>query len=167
MTDAGALQAKLKLPPISQIGVIVKDVEKAAQNYSSLLGIGPFTIYEFRPVNDLYRGEKMTDAKMKMGKAMWNNMELELIQPMEGRSPHMEWLRERGEGVQHFGFNVPNFDEVCDSFRKEGFTPLLQGEFYLEAYKGTVKACYFDTTEAIGIIFEVIWKSWLPECQAK
>jgi hypothetical protein len=167
MTDTGALQAKLKLPPISQIGVVVKDVEKAAQNYSTLFGIGPFTIYEFRPENDDYEGEKMTGTRLKMGKAMWNSMELELIEPIEGRSPHMDWLRQRGEGVQHFGFNVPNFDDVCRRFLDEGFTPILKGEAYVDVYKGNLKACYFDTDKAIGVIFEIIWKSWLPECQAK
>jgi hypothetical protein len=166
MTDVNALKAKLGLPPISQIGVVVRDVEKTAHHYSSLLGIGPFTIYEFRPESDLYHGEKMKGTRLKMGKAMWNNMELELIQPMEGISPHMDWLQQRGEGVQHFGFNVPNFDEVCKRFLQEGFSPILKGEAYVEVYKGNLRACYFDTDKAIGVILEIIWKSWLPECQA-
>jgi len=111
------LKAKLGLPPISQIGVVVKDVQKAADSYSSLLGIGPFTIYDFVPEMHVFNGEQ-TYAKVKMGKAMWNNMELELIQPMEGKSPHMDFLHQRGEGVQHFGFNVPNFDDLYENSSK-------------------------------------------------
>jgi len=166
MDDMNKLKAKLGLPPISQIGVVVKDVQKAANYYSSLLGVGPFTIYDFVPEMHVFNGEQ-TYAKVKMGKAMWNNMELELIQPLEGKSPHMDFLQQRGEGVQHFGFNVPNFDELYEKFTKEGFKPLLRSGGYVETYKGDLKVCYFDTDKAVGILFEIIWKSWLPECQGK
>ncbi len=166
MEDMNKLKAKLGLPPISQIGMVVKDVQKAANYYSSLLGLGPFTIYDFVPEMHVFNGEQ-TYAKVRMGKAMWNSMELELIQPLEGKSPHMDFLQRQGEGVQHFGFNVPNFDELYEKFTKEGFKPLLRSGGYVETYKGDLKVCYFDTDKAIGILFEIIWKSWLPECQAK
>jgi len=166
MDGINTLKAKLGLPPISQIGMVVKDVQKTANYYSSLLGVGPFTIYDFVPEMHVYNGEQ-TYAKVRMGKAMWNNMELELIQPLEGKSPHMDFLQQRGEGVQHFGFNVPNFDELYEKFTKEGFKPLLRSGGYVENYKGDLKVCYFDTDKAVGTLFEIIWKSWLPECQAK
>ena len=167
MADLQSLKAQLGLPPISQIGVVVRNVDKAARHYSSLLGIGPFTIYEFRPESDLYNGERMEGTILKMGKAAWNGVELELIEPVKGKSPHMDWLRTRGEGVQHFGFNVADFDGVCARFRENGFSPILQGASYVEVYKGNLRACYFDTDKAIGVILEVIWKSWLPECTTK
>jgi len=166
MAGMNELKTKLGLPPISQIGVVVRDVQRAADHYSSLFGIGPFTIYEFVPEDHLFMGEQ-THSKVMMGKAMWGNIELELIQPMEGKSPHMDFLEQRGEGVQHFGFNVPNFDELYEKFIQEGFKPLLKSSGYVETYKGNLKVCYFDTDKAVGILFEIIWKSWLPECQAK
>jgi hypothetical protein len=160
------LRARLALPPFYQLGVVVRDVDRVARHYSSLFGVGPFTIYEFVPEIHIYNGEQ-TYTKMKMGKAMWGNIELELIQPMEGKSPHMDFLKKRGEGLQHLGFNVPNFDELCDGFLKEGFKPMLRSGGYVETYKGEVKVCYFDTEEAVGIIFEIMWRSWLPECQKR
>lgn len=166
MAGMNELKAKLGLPPVSQIGVVVRNVEKAANSYSSLFGIGPFTIYEFIPEIHVFNGEQ-TYSKIKMGKAMWGSIELELIQPMEGKSPHMDFLQQRGEGAQHLGFNIPNFDELYEKFIKEGFKPLLRSASYVETYKGNLKVCYFDTDKAIGILFEIIWKSWLPECQSK
>ena len=166
MTDIKELKTKLRLPPVSQIGVVVRDVDKAADYYSSLFGIGPFTIYEFAPEVHVFNGEQ-TYAKIKMGKAMWGNIELELIQPLEGKSPHMDFLQQRGEGVQHLGFNVPNFDELYENFIQEGFKPLLRSGSYVETYKGDLKVCYFDTDKVVGVLFEIIWKSWLLECQAK
>lgn len=93
MTGVEGLKAKLGLPPISQIGVIVKDVRKATEYYSSLFGIGPFTIYDFEPKNIVYMGEKVY-CRSKM-KAMWGNIELEVIQPMEGKSTSMDFLQMR------------------------------------------------------------------------
>ncbi len=166
MAGVEGLKAKLGLPSISQIGVVVKDVRKAATYYSSLFGIGPFTIYEFEPQGLVVRGEK-TYSKSIMAKAMWGNIELEVIQPIEGKSLSLDFLRRRGEGVNHFGFHVPNFDELYERFIQEGFEPLMQAQSYVETYKGNLKACYFDTESAVGTLFEIIWKSWLPECQPR
>jgi len=42
-----------------------------------------------------------------------------------------------------------------------GFQPLLLAEAYVLTYQGTVRACHFDTRAVGGVIFEVLWKSWL------
>ena len=164
MSGIDELKAKMKLPPVSQIGVVVRDVRKSADYYSSLFGIGPFTIYEFVPEKHWYM-EELTHSKIMMGKAMWGNIELELIQPMEGKSLHKDFLDRHGEGLQHLGFFVPNYDEMVQAFLQAGFKPVLRGETYVEPYKGYLKACYFDTERVGGVLFEIIWKSWLPECQ--
>lgn len=155
---------KIGLPPPSQVGVVVKDVEKAAEFYSLTLGLGPFTIYEFVPEKHWYM-EEPSHVKLKMGKTMWGPLELELLQPLEGRSLHEEFLRTRGEGLQHLGINVRNYDEVFEKMKKEGFQPLMRAETFVETYKGYLRACYFDTRSVGGVILEIIWKSWLPECQ--
>jgi hypothetical protein len=43
------LKKELGLPPISQICVVVKDMHKAVEHYSSVFGLGPWTEYEFAP----------------------------------------------------------------------------------------------------------------------
>jgi methylmalonyl-CoA/ethylmalonyl-CoA epimerase len=166
MTGIDELKARLKLPAVSQIGVVVRDVRKTAEHYSTLFGIGPFTIYEFAAEKHWHM-EELTYSKVLMGKAVWGNLELELIQPLEGKSIHVDFLRQHGEGLQHLGFNIADFDEYFKRFTEAGFKPLLRGETYVETYKGNLKACYFDTRAIGGIIFEIIWKSWLPECQKK
>ena len=163
MSGIDELRVKLKLPPVSQIGVVVRDVRKAADYYSSLFGIGPFTVYEFVPEKHWYM-EELTYSKITMGKAMWGNIELELIQPMEGKSLHQDFLDRHGEGLQHLGFFVSDFEERVEAFLQAGFKPVLRGETYVEPYKGYLKACYFDTQKVGGVLFEIIWKSWLPEC---
>ena len=37
------------LPPLNNITIVVKDIEKTAQSLSSLLGIGPWEVMEYAP----------------------------------------------------------------------------------------------------------------------
>ncbi len=164
MSGIDELKAKLELPPVSQIGIIVKNMERSVQYFSSMFGIGPFTVYEFVPEKQWFM-EEIAPAKYAMGKALWGNIEFELIQPLEGKSLHMDFLESGGEGLHHLGFNVRNYDDIFKKFIREGFKPLLRAETYVETYKGHLKACYFDTQKVGGILFEIIWKSWLPECR--
>ena len=163
MSDLSTLRKKIGLPAISQVGVVVADVEKAAEFYAGNFGIGPFTIYEFAPDKHWYR-EKPSPLRLKMAKAMWGPVECELIQPLEGRSLHREFLETHGEGLQHLGYNVSNYEEVFKNMVAAGFEPLMRAESYVEQYAGHLKACYFDTRKVGGVIFEVIWRSWQSEC---
>ena len=160
MSSMNELRIKLKLPPPYQIGVVVEDMDKAVEYYSTIFGIGPFTVYEFMPEKQWFL-EKPSSFKLKLGKAVWGDFELELLQPMEGESLHKDFLENYGEGMQHLGFLVPNYDEMFNKFKKAGFQPLTRAETYVETYKGYLKACYFDTRSVGGIIFEIIWKSWV------
>jgi len=163
MTGSQQFLKKLDLPPPSQIGVVVRDVEKVVEYYGSAFGLYPFTVYEFVPDHHWYM-EEPSHLKLRMGKAMWGHLELELLQPLEGKSLHQEFLRTHGEGLQHLGINVRNYDEVFESMKKAGFQPLMRAETFVETYQGYLRACYFDTRRVSGVIFEIIWKSWLPEC---
>lgn len=160
MDGLDKLQVKLKLPPISQIGMIVRDLEKSIESYSQIFGVGPFTVYEFEP-DKQWVMEEPHSGKVKLAKSMWGDLELELIQPLGGETAHAEFMRIHGEGVQHFGFNVTNYDEMFDKFKKVGFKPILRAESYVETYKGYLRACSFDTRSVSGIIFEILYKSWL------
>ena len=163
MSDLTKLSQEMGLPAITQVGVVVADVERAAGFYSQTFGLGPFTIYEFAPDRHWYKGE-LSPLKVIMAKAMWGPVEYELIQPLEGRSLHLDFLETKGEGLQHLGLNVSNYDQVFKRMVAAGFEPVMRAESYVEQYQGLLKACYFDTREIGGVLLEVIWRSWQPEC---
>jgi hypothetical protein len=163
MSDLSKISRKIGLPAISQVGVVVADVERAAEQYAASFGLGPFTIYEFVPDKHWFR-EKPSPLKLKMAKAMWGPVEYELIQPLEGPSLHQEHLDAHGEGVQHLGFTVSNYEEIFDAMLAAGFEPVMRAESYVEQYQGHLKACYFDTRKIGGVIIEIIWRSWQTEC---
>lgn len=151
---------RLSLPPVSQIGIVVREMEGAVDHYSSAFGLGPFTVYEFAPDKHWYR-EEPSPVRLRMGKAMLGGIEVELLQPLDGKSDHREFLETRGEGLHHLGFNVADYDEVFGKFLEEGFEPLMRAETFVPTYNGYLRACYFDTRRIGGVLFEILWKSWL------
>jgi len=160
MHSAEGLGTKLKLPPISQIGIVTRDAHKTVECYQALFGLGPWTVYDSTPDMYWFKG-KPSHMRLRQGKAMLGGIELELVQPLEGESPFHEFLQEHGEGLHPLAFNTEDYDATIRRFEKAGFESLLRAEAYVPTYQGTVKACHFDTRAVGGVIFEVLWKSWL------
>lgn len=134
MPQINDLKVKLGLPPVSQIGVIVRDVDKAANYYTSLFGVGPFTIYDFEPEQHIYNGEP-TKAKIRMGKAMWGNMELELLQPLEGKSPHMDFFLQHGKVYTISVSSCPISTSCAKTSCGKGSSPSLNPHLTLKIIK--------------------------------
>jgi methylmalonyl-CoA/ethylmalonyl-CoA epimerase len=148
------LKGKLGLPPISQICVVVKDADRVVEHYSSIFGLGPWTVYEFTPEKHWVK-EKPISTKFLMAKTMLGEIEICFMQPLEGKSIHKEFLDTRGEGIFNLVFDVPNYDEMFDRFLKAGFEPLARAESYVGTYKKNLRACYFDTQSIGGLLIEI------------
>ena len=123
---------------LTQVGVVVKDVNKVVERLSSL-GIGPFEPKNLPPDrNEWFRGKPM-DADFNIQAARIGNVELELIQPLKGESPHKEFLETKGEGIQHVMFAVDDFEKELDRLTKQGVEVLLRAKF-----PGTSGVAYLD-----------------------
>jgi methylmalonyl-CoA/ethylmalonyl-CoA epimerase len=113
---------------LTQVGVVVRDVNKVVERLSSL-GIGPFEPKNLPPDrNEWFRGKPM-DADFNIQAARVGNVELELIQPLKGDSPHKEFLETKGEGIQHVMFAVDDFEKELDRLTKQGVEVLLRAKF--------------------------------------
>jgi methylmalonyl-CoA/ethylmalonyl-CoA epimerase len=142
------LKQQLELPPVSQIGVVVEDLERASSFLESNFGLGPFRVEELEAPNVWDRGEEKHIAA-RLGFAMMGQVELELIHIVKGDSVHLEFLREHGEGIHHLGFRVDDFVAKLDQAKAMGFEVLQTGptgRFY----------AYLDTRREGGLIFELI-----------
>jgi methylmalonyl-CoA/ethylmalonyl-CoA epimerase len=113
---------------LTQVGVVVKDVEKVVERLKDL-GIGPFRGGTLPPERvEYFRGERMY-ADFDIRSAMLGNVQLELIQPLEGDSPHKEFLETKGEGIQHVMCQVDDFRETVEELTAKGVEVLLKAEF--------------------------------------
>jgi methylmalonyl-CoA/ethylmalonyl-CoA epimerase len=163
MSGLDETRGEIELPPISQVVMVVRDVNKVVQLYSSVFGMGPWTVYEFAPEKHWVK-EKLTNPKFNMAKVQLGDIELCFMQPFEGESIHRKFLETHGEGMFNLVFDVPNYDEVFEKFIKAGFEPLARAESYVEEYKKFLKACYFNTNSTGGLLIEIRQgskESWL------
>lgn len=104
---------------IQQVGIIVRDREKAIQKFHSLLGIGPFRLLNLDQPEVLVHGKKIR-CSVKLAFAQAGPIEIELIEPGEGNSIWSEFLHTKGEGLQHLGTFVPDLDRELSRFSKMG-----------------------------------------------
>jgi methylmalonyl-CoA/ethylmalonyl-CoA epimerase len=146
--SADDVRQQLRLPGVGQIGVVVEDIDRAIAFYESTFGLGPFDIREVGAPNVWDRGEEKP-IKARLAFATLGNVELELIQILEGDSVHLEFLRQHGEGLHHLGFFVRDIQAKLEQAKAMGIE-VLQTDPFRQAY------AYLDTRQPGGIIFELI-----------
>ncbi|MGD1118361.1 MAG: VOC family protein [Dehalococcoidales bacterium] len=133
------------------VGIVVKDMEKTIERLTEL-GIGPFKP-RILPADarETYRGQPFIPSqRVAIQIAQIGNLEIELVQPISGKSPHQEFLDEKGEGIQHLGFIVDNLEEDVKRLTTEGSSVLLTSQF-----KGGGGVAYLDLNTA-GLIVELV-----------
>jgi methylmalonyl-CoA/ethylmalonyl-CoA epimerase len=110
------------------VGAVVRDMGKTVERLASL-GIGPFDTSS-PPLLEkpMFRG-KPSDAKVKGLSAEMGEVKLEIGQPVEGESPHKEFLDSKGEGFQHIAFAVDDLESEVAGFTEKGASVLLSGRW--------------------------------------
>ena len=145
---SGDKAGKSTFSNLVQIGIVVKDMDETIKRLTSF-GIGPF---EHRSVpagaKEYYKGKPM-EATFKIAAVIVGGMELEFIQPIDGDSPHMKFLKEKGEGIQHLAFAVDNLDQDIAALKDKGASVQMQSDL------GPLKVAYMDM-ETSGLVFELM-----------
>ena len=117
------------LPPVGEIAIVVKDLDRAVDFYSSKFGWGPFRVYEFgsRNTAEPEAGEPRTRVAMTHSGAI----AIELIEPGEGDEESLpaRFLAEKGEGLQHLAFRIEDLDAVLASLAEAGITAASYARF--------------------------------------
>jgi methylmalonyl-CoA/ethylmalonyl-CoA epimerase len=133
---------------LTQIGLVIKDMDATIKKLT-LFGIGPFEHRSIPAEAKEYYRDKPLNATFKIAAANVGGVELELIQPVEGESPHQAFLDEKGEGIQHLAFAVENLDEEIERLTKNGASVQLKADL------GKLKVAYMDLGTS-GLVFELM-----------
>ena len=123
---------------IDQLGIVIKDMDKTAK-FLEKLGIGPFPTIE----------TDVPSGKIKIGIIQQGDLQIELIQPLEGNTPHAKFLKEKGEGLHHVSSHVKDIEKELQKLEKIGVKIIERGEIF------GVKYAYLDTKEKCGFILEL------------
>lgn len=140
-------------PPVHHIGLVVRDRDRTLANLSDTMGFGPAFPFEgIFPEAILANGNKGLALK---GAFVWmRNTALEVIEPMDDRSPHYEFLHERGEGLHHLAYWVDSVADEIAAMTKGGVAPkvLVDGT----GPGNDVPWCYLEGEMAGSAIIELI-----------
>jgi len=142
--------AKIKVKGISQIALVVKDLPRIAENYWSILGIGPWDIsmIEAPRTDRTYHG-KPAWAREKMGLVQVGGVQLELLEPIEGDSIYQDFIAEHGEGLHHLQFRSDDVDEAAEILAGEGFPTIQSGRGGPPGKRGGYSYIYIEPLRAI------------------
>jgi methylmalonyl-CoA/ethylmalonyl-CoA epimerase len=138
---------------LCQVAVVVKNIDETVKFYRDVFGIGPFEILEVNFPNATYHGEK-AGYRGKRAFAKLGQVTLELIELIDGKTVHEDFLKEKGEGLQHIGFTVKDLAKAEKEAEKLGLK-IVQG---MKREDGTGFA-YLDSDRIGGVMFELIQMS--------
>lgn len=147
-----AVEPIIKSKMITQVAIVVKDIEKAGQAWAALLGIETPEVsiaesHFSRPT--LYEG-KPTDARAKLAFISMENIQIELIQPLGGKSTWQDFMDVHGEGIHHIAFAVKDINGIEKRFATQGNPTIQLGGWDGGAYS------YIDGTGNLGCILELL-----------
>ncbi len=122
---------------VDQVGVVVRDAEKSAKYYEKFFGVDSFVFMEGEETARLGDGSEIT-IKGLLAFAQLGDVQIELIQILEGPSIHVDFLKETGEGIHHVGIYTSNLDGDVERFKEKGINVLQEGT-------GAIRYAYMDT----------------------
>jgi len=137
-----------------QIGIVVRNLDRATHLLTSLFGIGPFCFIEWpnrAGSKYFYRGQE-EHIKIRLAFAQVGALELELIQPLEGeRNAYREFLDRRGGGIHHVLFEVDDMDQAVRSLSENGVEVLQAGT----GIRPGTRWALMDTEDLVGFFLEL------------
>ncbi len=134
---------------VDQLGFVFKDVEKQAKIFENLFNIPKFQFIPPFPNTVMYRGKEVSVTAKYGFSRYFNDIQLELIQNIEGDSIYKEFIDKGREGLHHISLFIENLEEYLEKFKKYGYEVVFSGAI------STQKWVYLDTEADLGILLEL------------
>ncbi|MGH3279048.1 MAG: VOC family protein [Trebonia sp.] len=151
-----------RLPELFHVGWVVRDCAAAQAELAARLGAGPFTGSgtEACFAAALVHG-KPVPFRLKIAFGALGGVLLELLEPLDGDSPHAEFLASRGEGLHHMAYLVPDFDAQLAAVRAADPTAelLIDGT----GPGNPVRWVYLDGGASRGTVIELLERTAAAE----
>lgn len=139
---------------IVQVAFVTHDLDACAERQSALFGNGPWRVYELGAHNI---GEYTLHGRPATGSTLLGlnstSPQVEILQPLQGSTPHREWLEEHGEGVHHIAAVVPSVDDACVAAEAAAIDIVSTGRGFGPDQTGAF--AYLDTRAVLGVLLEV------------
>ena len=136
---------------IIQIAHVVKDLDGAMKHFWEVFGIGPWDVYTFAPpaLRESMVYGKPSDHTYKLAVAWVGDVQVELMQPLTGRSLYDEFLEKKGEGLHHVKLYYKDCEQALKDFEAKGIKIIQSGKFDEDEFY------YLDTEDLVGVVYEI------------
>ncbi|GAA0136260.1 VOC family protein [Paenibacillus sp. YSY-4.3] len=137
---------------ITQIGIIVRDIDKVSQSYADFFGIEKpkwFWTDTVDVAQTEFNGAS-SEARAKLAFFDCGQLQLELIEPDEHPSTWREFLDEHGEGVHHIAFVIKGMKEKIAVLEANQMPLIQKGEYTGGRY------AYMDTFKELKVMVELL-----------
>ena len=138
---------------VTQIGILVHDIDKAAAAYSAFLGIDNprRTITDEEPLSQTKFLGQPTKARSKLAFFdVGSNLQIELIQPDHEPSTWRHDLDKNGEGFHHIAFGIRDMKGKLQKLEAGGMPLLQTGEYTGGRY------AYVDANDSLKLVLELL-----------
>ncbi len=136
---------------VIQVGIVVRDIEKALPNYARYFYPGPWDIYDFAPpemTETTYMG-KPSEWSARIAMAWVGDRHIEIIQPLKGPNTYYDHLDKKGEGLHHIKRWVKDCQKELARYRSLGVNVVQSGRL------GDDEFHYLDTVPLLGFYLEL------------
>ena len=137
---------------ITQIGIIVRDIEVTSRAYADLLGVEvpKWILTETEDVAQTRYMGKPTQARAKLAFFDMGSVQLELIEPVGAPSTWQAFLDEQGEGVHHIAFQIQGMREQVGLLDGMDMPLVQRGEYTGGRY------AYIDGSAQLKLVLELL-----------
>jgi hypothetical protein len=139
---------------ILQISVVVPDTKAYAKRYNDLYGIGPWKFMSFNDetTTNMEVNGKPVKYSMLLGLCdFFDNVQLELIEPLDDLSIYSDFLKKNGPGLHHIACATgDSFHNTIDGLAKRDIKVVQSGRD-----AGGMDFAYVDLMSELGIIVEL------------
>ena len=146
------LMTDIKLDKFDQIGIVVNNIEKAAQMYRKLFNFkGSINIVE-QSATVNYKGKEAT-FNMKKIMQFFGGKQFEIVEVVDATGPNLysEFIAEGNTGLHHLGIYTKNAKELIEQFKQQFNVDTAQvGKL------GKLTFTYLDTKDILGYYIEIL-----------
>lgn len=137
---------------VTQIGIIVRDIEAKARAWAGVLGLPvPVIIVSdgYEQAQTEYNGQP-SEARAKLAFFNLGQVSLELIEPVGEPSTWRDQLDEHGDSLHHIAFEIEGMPQRVVHLESKGISLVQRGEYPGGRY------AYLDGTAQLGAILELL-----------
>ncbi|MCK6627964.1 MAG: VOC family protein [Anaerolineae bacterium] len=147
MTEPG-----LGTTTITQVAIVVKDIEAKARAWAEVLGLPVPEIIitdTYEHAQTEYEG-RPSEARAKLAFFHLGQIDLELVEPIGEPSTWKDQLDEHGDSLHHIAFEIKGMPEKTAYLDAKGIPLVQRGEYTGGRY------AYFDGNAQLGATIELL-----------